>query len=303
VIDEVMQEQAAAYALGALDPEQTGAFEVSLRADPELRALVRELRSVTEALAGSAPALEPPAAAKARLLAEIDQQLRAKEPKPVHEPPASAPASTLTSAPVSVPVITPVSTPIGVRAHVPASRPANMWIPWALAAALALVSLAFLWQSAGLRSQLTAQANRINELTTSAELARAESADLRQAVSKLRASNRLANFRIALLDSLLAASPKTIAVSVWDNDRQDGVFIVRNLKPLPSDKDYQLWIIDPKYPSPVDAGVFQVDDKGNVREDFRAKMPIQAANQFAGTIEQKGGAAVPNTKAMVLAGS
>jgi anti-sigma-K factor RskA len=299
VIDEVMQEQAAAYALGALDPEQTGAFEVSLRADPELRALVRELRSVTEALAGSAPALEPPAAAKARLLAEIDQQLRAKEPKPAHEPPPSAPASTPTSAPVSA----PVSTPIGVRAHVPASRPANVWIPWGLAAALALVSLALLWQSAGLRSQLTAQANRINELTTSAELARAESADLRQAVAKLRASNRLANFRIALLDSLLAASPKTIAVSVWDNDRQDGVFIVRNLKPLPSDKDYQLWIIDPKYPSPVDAGVFQVDDKGNVREDFRAKMPIQAANQFAVTIEQKGGAAVPNTKAMVLAGS
>ena len=165
------------------------------------------------------------------------------------------------------------------------------------------MSLAFLWQSAGLRSQLAAQANRINELTASAELARSETSDLRQAVAKLRESNRLASFRIALLDSLLAASPKTIAVSVWDNERQDGVFIVRNLKPLPSDKDYQLWIIDPKYPSPVDAGVFQVDAKGNVRRDFRAKLPIQAANQFAVTIEQKGGAAVPNTKAMVLAGS
>jgi anti-sigma-K factor RskA len=295
VIDEVMQEQAAAYALGALDAELAGAFEVSLRADPELRALVRELRSVTEALAGTAPALEPPAAAKARLLAEIDQQLRAKEPKPAPGRPAGTPDIT--------PVTAQVGPPPGRPVIVAARRPASSWIPWALAAALALVSLAFLWQSAGLRSQLTAQANRINELTTSAELARAESADLRQAVAKLRATNRLANFRIALLDSLLAASPKTIAVSVWDNERQDGVFIVRNLKPLPSDKDYQLWIIDPKYPSPVDAGVFQVDAKGNVREDFRAKAPIQAANQFAVTIEHKGGAAVPNTKAMVLAGS
>ena len=301
MIDETMQEQAAAYALGALDEDQTGAFELSLRADQELRALVRELRSVTEALAGTAPALEPPAAAKLRLLAEIDQQLRAKAPKPAApESPSSAPASTAGSRPVSAPVSEPVRSPAGVHSGVPVR---NVWIPWALAAALALVSLAFLWQGAGLRSQLIAQANRINELTTSAELARAESADLRQAVAKLRASNRLANFRIALLDSLLAASPKTIAVSVWDNERQDGVFIVRNLKPLQGDKDYQLWIIDPKYPSPVDAGVFQVDAKGNVREDFRAKMPIQAANQFAVTIEQKGGAAVPNTKAMVLAGS
>ena len=290
MIDEGVQEQAAAYALGALDADEMKTFEVSLRVDPELRALVSELRSVTEALAGSVPALEPPAAVKAQLLLIIDPQ-RPSAPKAVRDRPISAPASAPAGAPASGPIAVPVS------------RPAKLWIPWAIAAALAVLSVAFLWQSAGLRSQLAAQANRINELTTSAELARTESADLRLAVAKLRESNRLAKFRIALLDSLLAASPKAIAVSVWDNERQDGVFIVRNLKPLPSDKDYQLWIIDPKYPSPVDAGVFQVDAKGNVRRDFRAKLPIQAANQFAVTIEQKGGAAVPNTKAMVLAGS
>lgn len=269
-----MQEQASAYALGALDADEIKAFEVSLRVDPELRALVHELRSVTEALAGTAPALEPPAAIKARLLLEIDRR-RASGSRTVQDKPLSGLVS----------------------------RPARLWIPWAVAAAMAVLSLAFLRQSTSLRSQLAAQAGRINELTASAELARAESADLRLAVAKLRESNRLASFRIALLDSLLATAPKAIAVSVWDNDRQDGVFIVRNLKPLPSDKDYQLWIIDPKYPSPVDAGVFQVNAKGNVREDFRAKLPIQTVNQFAVTIERKGGAAVPNTKAMVLAGS
>jgi anti-sigma-K factor RskA len=274
VIDETMQERAAAYAIGALDENETKAFEVALRIDPELRALVRELRSVTEALAGTAPALEPPAAVKARLLLEIDERrpsgVKRGQDLPIGAPPVAA------------------------------GRP---WIPWAVAAAMAVVSLAFYWQSASLRSQLSAQAGHINELMASAELAHAESADLRQTVAKLRESNRLASFRISLLDSLLAAAPKTIAVSVWDNERQDGVFIVRNLKPLPSDKDYQLWIIDPKYPSPVDAGVFQVDAKGNVHQDFRAKLPIQSANQFAVTIEQKGGAAVPNTKEMVLAGS
>jgi anti-sigma-K factor RskA len=278
VIDETMQERAAAYALGALDENESKAFEGVLRVDPELRALVRELRSVTEALAGTAPALEPPAAVKARLLLEIDER----------RPPAAKRVQDL---------------PIGAPPVAPAAAPARAWIPWAVAAAMAIVSLAFYWQSASLRAQLAAQAGHINELMANAELARAESADLRQTVAKLRESNRLASFRIALLDSLLAAAPKTVAVSVWDNDRQDGVFIVRNLKPLPSDEDYQLWIIDPKYPSPVDAGVFQVDAKGNVREDFRAKLPIQTANQFAVTIERKGGATVPNTKEMVLAGS
>src|ERR1700686_504725 len=269
-----MQEQASAYALGALDADETKAFEMALRVDPELRALVHELRSVTEALAGTAPALEPPAAVKARLLLEIEDR-RPSGPKTVQDRPVSGPAG----------------------------RPASLWIPWAVAAAMAVLSLALLWQSTSLRSQLAAQAGRINELTASAELARAESANLRLAVAKLRESNRLASFRIALLDSLLAAAPKAIAVSVWDNERPDGGFIVRNLKPLPSDQDYQLWIIDPKYPSPVDAGVFQVNAKGDVREDFRARLPIQTANQFAVTIERKGGAAVPNVKAMVLAGS
>jgi anti-sigma-K factor RskA len=278
VIDEGMQEQAAAYALGALDADQANAFEGALRVDPELRALVRELRLVTEALAGTVPALEPPAAVKARLLLDIDQQW-AGGPKSTAAPPASA-------------------APIGVHPAAP-----KVWIPWAIAAALAVLSLAFLWQSSHLRSQLASQAGQINELTAHAELARAESVDLRATVGRLRESNRIASFRIAVLDSLLAADPKAVAVSVWDNDRQDGVFIVRNLKQLPGDKDYQLWIIDPKYPSPVSAGVFRVDAKGNVREDFHAKQQIQAANQFAVTIENKGGADVPNIKAMVLAGS
>ena len=290
MIDEGMQEQAAAYALGALNADEIGAFEVALRVDPELRALVSELRSVTEALAGTAPALEPPAAVKERLLLEIDQRGGSGSKRTPDQP---------LRRPVSGPFGAAVSEPVGG----PVGRPAPAWIPWAVAAAMALLSVAFLWQSSSLRSQLAAQAGRINELTTSAELAHAESAELRVTVAKLRESNRLASFRIALLDSLLAAAPTAIAVSVWDNERQDGVFIVRNLKPLPSDKDYQLWIIDPKYPSPVDAGVFQVNAKGDVREDFRAKLPIQTANQFAVTIERKGGAEVPNTKAMVLAGS
>ena len=290
MIDEGMQEQAAAYALGALNAAEIGAFEVALRVDPELRALVSELRSVTEALAGTAPALEPPAAVKERLLLEIDQRGGSGSKRTPDQPPRR---------PVSGPFGAAVSEPVGG----PAGRPARAWIPWAVAAAMAVLSVAFLWQSSSLRSQLAAQAGRINELTTSAELAHAESAELRLTVAKLRESNHLASFRIALLDSLLAAAPTAIAVSVWDNERQDGVFIVRNLKPLPSDKDYQLWIIDPKYPSPVDAGVFQVNAKGDVREDFRAKLPIQTANQFAVTIERKGGAEVPNTKAMVLAGS
>ena len=147
------------------------------------------------------------------------------------------------------------------------------------------------------------QSGRIEALTMSLEVERTSSEDLRATVAQLRETNRLANVRIALLSSMLTSQPKAVAVSVWDNQRQDGVFIVRNLKPPPSDRDYQLWVIDPKYAMPVDAGVFRVDADGNVRVDFRAKKPIQTADKFAVTIEKKGGSDVPNTKGLVLVGS
>jgi anti-sigma-K factor RskA len=79
--------------------------------------------------------------------------------------------------------------------------------------------------------------------------------------------------------------------------------VVRHHKPPPKDKDYQLWIIDPRYPTPVDAGLLKVDNSGNGRVDFKARQTIQNASQFAVTEEVKGGAPVPTLKAMVLAGA
>lgn len=268
MIDDHLQDQASLYALGALDAEEAREFEAAMNQSAELRALVRDFRAVTEVIAGTSPALEPPPGLKARLMLQIADQ-----------PPRRQ------------------STSKG------RSRPMKTWIPWALAAGLAVVSFALTYQFTGLEAQIAMQAHRIEELGMSLEVAQAESGELKQVVARLRESNRVAAVRIALLDSLVQGAPKAVAVSVWDNERQNGVFIVRNLKPAPANKDYQLWIIDPKYPSPVDAGVFQVDDKGNMREEFRAKLPIAQANQFAVTIEKKGGAEVPDTKAMVLAGT
>ena len=123
--------------------------------------------------------------------------------------------------------------------------------------------------------------------------------DLQHAVATLQETNRLANLRIAMLGSLLSDSPKAVAVSLWDEKTQHGVFVVQNLKPLPSDKDYQLWVIDPKYSTPVSAGVFQVDKQGNVRLPSKADKPLVSAEKFAVTLEPKGGLPRPTLKNLV----
>ena len=121
-------------------------------------------------------------------------------------------------------------------------------------------------------------------------------------MATLQETNRLAGLRIAMLNSLLADAPKAVAVSLWDEKQQRGVFVVQNLKPLPVDKDYQLWVMDPKYPTPVSAGVFQVDAQGNVRLQFKADRLIASPDKFAVTEEPKGGRPTPTLKNLVLIG-
>jgi anti-sigma-K factor RskA len=272
VIDERTEELAAAYVLGALEAGELTLFEAQLREGAELRGLVTELRAVSALLAGTAPSLQPPAALRATLLADLGQRQAPLEPSSLARPAF-------------------------------ARRSTAPWLPWALAAGFAALCAFFGWQANGLRVQLDAQQRRVQELTALADTLRAERGDLRQAVLKLQQSNRLANMRIAVLNSQLKSEPQALAVSVWDNERQDGIVVVHHLKPPSKDKDYQLWIIDPRYPSPVDAGVMHVDDAGDGRVEFKARQPIQNASQFAVTEEVKGGAAAPTLKAMVLAGA
>ena len=263
MIDERTEDLATSYVLGALDADELKLFERQLQSDAELRRLVAELRGVSELIGGTSPVLQPSAALRTKLIELGDR----RQLRPV------------------------------------ARRSYDSWLPWALAAGFAALCMVFAWQANGLRVQLDAQQHRVDELTRVTDTLRSERADLRQTVLKLQQSNRLANIRIAVLNSQLHTDPQALAVSVWDNERQSGVVVVHHLKPPPKDKDYQLWIIDPRYPTPVDAGLLQVDDSGNGRVDFKARQPIQNANQFAVTEEIKGGAAVPTLTAMVLAGA
>ena len=104
-----------------------------------------------------------------------------------------------------------------------------------------------------------------------------------------------------MLNSLLADAPTAVAVTLWDDHKQEGVFVVQHLKTLPPDRDYQLWVLD-KGTTPVDAGVFRVDANGSVRVEFKAKQLIQSAGKFAVTEEVRGGVAAPTIKNMVLVG-
>jgi len=267
MIDPRREEQAALHVLGALDEREAREFQAVLRQDTELQAYVSRLTKVTGALAGAVPSATPPPRLRTQILQRIDEKKRTE----------AAPAVAFTAW-------------------------FRLGLPWALAGGFALLCLV-LWGQTGRQEQIIRQQTaQISDLNLLAQSLQSATNNLQQAVASLEATNRLAGLRIAMLNSQLASAPGAVGVSLWDNRKQEGVFVVQNMKPLPAGRDYQLWVIDPKYKLPVSAGVFQVNDLGGGRVSFKADKLIQVAGKFAVTEEPKGGLPVPSLNHLVLIG-
>lgn len=297
--DDRLEELASLYALDLLEGAERAQFEAELGRNPELQALVRELRESASALAHTAPPAAIPASLKARVLASLEER---------HGAAASA---------ASRDAIRPA---IGFR----------QFFPWAAAAGLAVLAGWFAQRHAQSRAEaamvreqhalvnielqsarnhleaerlvtqrqvtdLGAQVadftRRLGEAQQKDLATQREQDDARQrlaettralavaqeralALDRLLADSRaqvaslnrelqeqgdLANLKIATLVSMLANSPQALAVAVWNPAKQEGLLQVAGLPALGPDEDYQLWVVDPRYQDPVDGGVFTVD--------------------------------------------
>ena len=71
---ERWEDAAGAYALNALPEDECQAYEAHLADCPACRAEAAELRVAAHALPLSAPALRPPPALKARIMAEVERE-------------------------------------------------------------------------------------------------------------------------------------------------------------------------------------------------------------------------------------
>jgi hypothetical protein len=179
------------------------------------------------------------------------------------------------------------------------------WIPWAIAAGLAVAvawtgrqystlheSNASLIEQKKIAEQELDQAR--GQLEDAKRLVTESSRQIAELSIKLKDQGDLAHYKISTLASMLGNTPAAIAVAVWDPSREQGVLSVSKLPALASEKDYQLWVIDKQYPSPVSAGVFVVDPvSGEAHIVFKADKPVRSIAKFAVSLERKGGVASP----------
>lgn len=260
MIDETQQDQAALHALGLLEGDEAKAIAGA----PELQALADDIAESAAALVHALPAAKAPPEILPRLLA----QMRAER----------APAS---------------------RAY--ATVPRTNWQPLALAAGIAIAAtVGFLTgtkiaearsqrQIASLAAEVAQKESERARLTSLAAQLKDERGILEKRIDDLRQRDALSQLRIATLKSQLKAYAKVIAVAVWDAGGQQGVVRFDNLPPAAADKDYQMWVIEPRNPKPVSAGIFSAGGGGTINVKFKPDQPIALADKFAVSLERKGG--------------
>ena len=258
-----LRHDAAAYALGVLDPDERAAFETHLAGCAECAAEVREMRRAAASLPHAVPQVSPQPSLRARILREIAGAAPG--------PPASL-----------------------VRRE----RRAPPW--WLSVAAMLVIGaglFAYAQRMQARVSNLEAQLRNAQARAAAADRLTAEARTVAfraQAAMGVFAAPDVA--RIDLAGQPVAASAR--ARALWS--RQRGmVFTVANLPPLPAGRVYQVWVVTAQ--APVSAGLLTPDASGGGSVYYETPVDILPPTAVAVTLEPAGGVAAP-TGAMYLVG-
>jgi len=330
-MDEQLEDQASLYALGALEGEELRAFEAQLEAHPDLLRHVDRLTDTAAQLAHTAPARPLPANLHARILSAIG------ETKPASDIPAARTAPRLPWAIAACLAIACVvafadrqrlgERVAASRAELEQSRSKIAESQSQIAALAAEKDRAeqqvteLRQREADARTQMATLAAARDDAAAKLAQAREESKarelreqkEARQAREERPAPEQvppqdtrdpdgaLPNVQVATLTSKMSGAPNATAALVWDGELQRGVLNTNKVPPNAANRDYQLWIVDSRFPDPVSAGVFRVEKSGRTRYVFTPKVRIESAVAFAVSLERKGGV-VKAEGPIVLAG-
>lgn len=164
---------------------------------------------------------------------------------------------------------------------------------WAFAAAAALLFVMVLYDDARLRREREDLRAQNSELSGQVASGRAELSrrDLRARVMESD------DVRMLFLGGQ-GPQPKARGKVFWSEGAKRGVLVAGGLEALPADRQYQLWVfVDGK---PVDAGVFDVDAAGRALFESRDLAAVRTAENFAVTVEPRGGLTAPSGPIVLL---
>jgi hypothetical protein len=169
-------------------------------------------------------------------------------------------------------------------------RGASFWVPWVAAAAMAIVAISLGVQNKALNDELDLESNLVKNLAAQASKAQ-------QVLEVLTAPTAQ---RVTLTEGKTPAQPS--AKATYLPERGGLILLATNLKPLPADKAYELWVIPANGTAPVPAGVFRPDAVGTANLVLPTLPAGIEAKAFGITIEKASGAESP-TLPIILSGA
>jgi len=277
---EKFEELCAGYVLNALDEEERREFERMLAdASDEEQRLYEKLSSAANQLAFTIEKSEPSADVKSRLMQQIKDQ---------EETELKTGGSSTSETSIS-----------GISSSDDQSAKEGQWSAFAVAASfvLLIVSLSLIFYAFNLHSEINQKVSVIDEQQT-------QITELKNELSKKEEMLSILEAREVdmVLMSGLEVNPNGYGKIIWDPQKQQALLQVSNLPAVPSDKDYQLWLI--KNNTPISAGVFSVNNQSDkfFKIEQMAQVNEQSASAFAITMEPKGGMPQP-TGDMYLMGN
>ena len=288
----ITSEDLALFAMQLLSNEETAEVAAYLAQSSDARRELAEIQGDLAIYAHTVDLHSPPAQVRERLMKQV---AREKKTFPIDRPAvaetraaeaAVRPGTIFTESGAIVPsyVTEEIAPKRGIAGKV------LPWIGWALAAGLALTTGMLYHEREAMRGAVTAQASTIDRLT-------ADAAAARQVMDTMTDRSAM---RVTLTKGQTAPVPQGRATYVASKGTL--IFLASNLEPLQPGKTYELWLIPAAAGgSPIPAGTFRPDERGNASVIMPPLPKGVEAKAFGVTVEDEGGAATP-TQPIILAG-
>jgi hypothetical protein len=258
----ISQEDLALYAMQALSAEETAEVRLHLTACALCRDELAEVSGDLALVAMSVEQHAVPEGARHRFIEKIAAA-------PAHAPQAmQAPVNSIAAKP----------------------KRTAIWLPWALAAGLAILAVML-----GVRNRSLQQ-----EMRVQADLAASQAAASAHAQEVLDLLTAPAAQHVLLTAAKTHAEPT--ARAVYLPSRGALILQASNLAPLSEDKTYELWVIPANGSAPIPAGLFRPDAAGSAGVVLPPLPKGVAAKAFGVTIEKASGADTP-TAPIILSGA
>lgn len=268
------KELVAAFALGALEPDERAAMEAHLASPISHEGCAQALAQAHEAAAALGRAL-PPVRPEERVWRQIA-----------------------------------ASAGLHVSSAAPRPRRLPAWTPWAVAAVASVAAVVLGVDRARVGAERTANANELIALQTqlgasTAEVGQAkaaiaqERARCEQAITQLRNDRLLERQVAALMEQpgtqivpLGPASSRRLGASAVVNTAQHRAYVLATTLPVSEGHDYELWVIRGK-DAPLPAGLMRDLGNGMMLGEIDAKLLERHPDALALSLEPAGGRPTP----------